>query len=100
MPWFGQVALSLLDGILIDCGSYALACQLLEISALQKGDPLVWNPRSPVGEATVWDSGPFGSARSESLRVQRGARGPASPEKIDCVLTSVLPLCVFGWFSR
>jgi len=35
MPQFGQVALSLLVGILIDSGSYALACQLLELSALQ-----------------------------------------------------------------
>jgi len=31
----GQVALSFLVGILIDCGSFAFACQLLESSALQ-----------------------------------------------------------------
>jgi len=35
MPRFGQVALSLLVGILVDCGSYAFAWQLLELSALQ-----------------------------------------------------------------
>jgi len=35
MPRFGQVALSLLVRILIDCGSFALACQLLELFALQ-----------------------------------------------------------------
>jgi len=35
MPRFGQVALSVLVGILIDCGSFAFECQVLEISALQ-----------------------------------------------------------------
>jgi len=29
----------------------------------------------------VWDSGPFGPACSDSLRGQRGARGPSSPQK-------------------
>jgi len=32
---FGQVALSLLVLILIDCGSFAFASQLLELSGLQ-----------------------------------------------------------------
>jgi len=48
----------------------------------------------------VWDSGPFGPACSVSLRRQRGARGPASPQKDNCVLTSCLPLCAFGCFPR
>jgi len=34
MPRFGQVALSVLVGIMIDCGSFAFVCQLLELSAL------------------------------------------------------------------
>jgi len=64
MPRLGRVALSLLVGISIDCGSFAFACQLLELSALQEGGPLVWIPRSLLGEATVWDSSPFGPACS------------------------------------
>jgi len=89
-----------LIGILIDCGSFAFVCQLLEFSALQLGGPLVWILRSPHGEATAWDSGPFGPACSVSLRGQRAARGPASPQKNNCVLTSFLPLCTFGCFPR
>jgi len=98
MPRFGQVALSLLVGIMIDCGSLTFDCQLLDIYALPYGGPLVWIPRPPLGEATVWDSGPFGPACSHNIRGQRGARGPASPQKHICVLTTLLPLCGFGSF--
>ena len=34
-PRFGQMALSVLIGILIDCGSFSFVCQLLELCALQ-----------------------------------------------------------------
>jgi len=34
-PRCGQVPLSVLVGILIDCGSFAFVCQFLELSALQ-----------------------------------------------------------------
>jgi len=41
-------------------------------------------------EVNVWDPRPFGPACSDSLRGQRGARGPASPQK-DQLRSHLLP---------